>query len=266
MKSYTTGAKRYWMAWSVKHKKKRKFTSQPSSEERSTYFTFSEIQITPKEDMAVNSLFLIIKAKLSARALHHPREREKMNTKFVMHRIKFTLVQACFSITRDHENDFLHNKNISWNQRHFACSTESFRFRNENYVYKILVLAYSEPATDYVLIEGRIAFYRHCSLRNSILWSFLKISFPPMGICIWSDFWLQNCARPVVKYIIPWWQRNSVEKQETKYYWSFALPLSCENWFKSCEHRHWWLNHKFKSFGSEKGGLILMIISWWWWW
>ena len=133
-----------------------------------------------------------------------------------------------------------------------SYSTESFRIRTENYVYKILVLAYSEPATDYVLIEGQIAFYRHCSVRNSILWSFLKISFPPMGICTWSDFWLQNCARPVVKYIIPWWQRNSVEKQQTKYYWSFALPLSTENWFKSCEYRHRWLNHHFKSFGSEK--------------
>ena len=71
-----------------------------SSEERSTRFTFSEIQITPKEDMAVNSLFLIIKVKLPARALHHPREK-KMNTKFAVHRVKFTLVQACFSITRE---------------------------------------------------------------------------------------------------------------------------------------------------------------------
>ena len=31
--------------------------SQPTSEERSTYFTFSEIQISPKEEMEVNSLF-----------------------------------------------------------------------------------------------------------------------------------------------------------------------------------------------------------------
>ena len=76
------------MAGSVKHKKKRKFTSQPSSEESS------------KEDMAVNSIFLIIKAKLPARALNH-QERKKMNTKFVMHRVKFTLVQACFPFTRE---------------------------------------------------------------------------------------------------------------------------------------------------------------------
>ena len=217
MKSYTTGAKRYWMAWSVKDKKKRKFTSQSSSQERSTYFTFSEIQITPKEDMAVNSLFLIINAKLPTRALHQPRERKKWIQSLLCigsNSPWFKLVFLLPVNDRDNENEFLQNKNISWNQCHFAYSTESFRFRTENYVYKILSLAYSEPATDYVLIESRIAFYRHCSLRNSILWSFLKISFPPMEICIWSDFWLQNCARSVVKYIVPWWQRNSVENKK----------------------------------------------------
>ena len=60
-------AKRYWMAWSVKHKKKRDCMSA-CLEERSKYFTFSEIQISPKEEMEVSSLFLIIKAKLPARA------------------------------------------------------------------------------------------------------------------------------------------------------------------------------------------------------
>ena len=40
--------------------------------------------------------FLIIKAKLPAtRALHH-QEKKKMNEKFVMHQIKFTLVQDYF--------------------------------------------------------------------------------------------------------------------------------------------------------------------------
>ena len=33
---------------------------QPTSEERSTYFTFSEIQISPKEEMDVYSLFLLL--------------------------------------------------------------------------------------------------------------------------------------------------------------------------------------------------------------
>ena len=35
MKSYTTDAKRYWMAWSVTHEKKNEgIASQPTSEER----------------------------------------------------------------------------------------------------------------------------------------------------------------------------------------------------------------------------------------
>ena len=62
MKSYTAGAKRnYWMTWSVKHIWKEKgIASQPTSEERSMYLTFIEIQISRKEDMEeVNSLFLM---------------------------------------------------------------------------------------------------------------------------------------------------------------------------------------------------------------
>ena len=43
---------------------------QPTSEERSTYFTFSEIQISPKEEMDVYSLFFIINAVLPARTWH----------------------------------------------------------------------------------------------------------------------------------------------------------------------------------------------------
>ena len=40
------------------------------------YFIFSEIKIFPKEEMEVNSLLLIIKAKLPARTLH---EQDKKN-------------------------------------------------------------------------------------------------------------------------------------------------------------------------------------------
>ena len=65
--------------------KKKGIASQPTSEERSRYLsTRSEIQISPKEHLEVTSLFLIIKAKLPARALHH-QEKKKMNEKFVMH-------------------------------------------------------------------------------------------------------------------------------------------------------------------------------------
>ena len=62
---------------------------QRTCEERSKYFTFSEIQISPKEEMEVSSLFLIIKAKLTATTFHQ--QEKKMNIKFVMHRVKIYL-------------------------------------------------------------------------------------------------------------------------------------------------------------------------------
>ena len=48
---------------------------QRTSEERSTYFTFSEIQISPKKEMEVNTLFLIIKAKLPATTFHQQEKK-----------------------------------------------------------------------------------------------------------------------------------------------------------------------------------------------
>ena len=45
----------------------------------------------------------------------------------------FKLVFLLPGNDKDHENEFLHNKNIIWHQYHFANSTEVFRFRNENY-------------------------------------------------------------------------------------------------------------------------------------
>ena len=42
------------------HEKKRELHNcKPNSQERFTYFAFSEIQISPKEEMEINSLFLI---------------------------------------------------------------------------------------------------------------------------------------------------------------------------------------------------------------
>ena len=63
-------------------------------EERSKYFTFSEIQISPKEEMEVSSRFLIIKAKLPARALHH--QEKKMNIIFAIHQAKIYLGSSLF--------------------------------------------------------------------------------------------------------------------------------------------------------------------------
>ena len=108
---------------------------QPTSEERSTYFTFSEIQISPKEEMEVNSLFLIIKAKLTATTFQQ--QEKKMNIKFVMHRVKIYL-NVLFSfyqgILRTMKMSFYKRK-ISWDLCHFAYSTERFsKFCTENYV------------------------------------------------------------------------------------------------------------------------------------
>ena len=74
--------------------KRKGIASQPTSEERSTYFTFSKILISPNEEKEVNSLFLIIKAKLPARALHH--QEKKMNIIFAIHHAKIYLGSSLF--------------------------------------------------------------------------------------------------------------------------------------------------------------------------
>ena len=66
-------------------------------EERSKYFTFSEIQISPKGEMEVSSLFLIIKAKLPATALHHQEKKNEYNINLLYIRPKFTLVHVYFT-------------------------------------------------------------------------------------------------------------------------------------------------------------------------
>ena len=56
---YTSGAKQYWIAWPVKHEKKRELqVSVTPKKGPHAHSAFSEIQISPKEEMEVNSLFL----------------------------------------------------------------------------------------------------------------------------------------------------------------------------------------------------------------
>ena len=127
-------------------------------EERSKYFTFSEIQISPKGEMEVSSLFLIIKAKLPATALHH--QEKKMNIILICYTSGQNLPWFMFILPgngKDYENEFLQRKKIIWNQCHFAYSTESFRFCTEKYVVFWLKQAYSQPATDCGLIEGTLS-------------------------------------------------------------------------------------------------------------
>ena len=73
------------------HERKRELQVMISVplKKRSTYFTFSEIQISPIEEMEVSSLFLTIKAKLTATTFHQ--QEKKMKIKFVMHRVKIYL-------------------------------------------------------------------------------------------------------------------------------------------------------------------------------
>ena len=87
--------------------------------------------------MEVNSLFLIINAKLTATTFQQ--QEKKMNIKFVMHRVKIYLNgSSLFSfyqgMLRTMKMSFYKRK-ISWDLCHFAYSTESFSmFRTENYV------------------------------------------------------------------------------------------------------------------------------------
>ena len=94
--------------------KEKGIASQSTSEERFTYFTFSKIQISQKEEMEVNSLFLIIKAKLPARALPH--QEKKMNIIFVIHQAKIYLGSGLFSfyqgMVRTMKMSFLEKKNM----------------------------------------------------------------------------------------------------------------------------------------------------------
>ena len=60
---------------------------QPPKKGPHTLDSFSEIQISPKEETEVNSLFFIIDAKLPAKVLHHQEKKNEYN-QFVLHRVK----------------------------------------------------------------------------------------------------------------------------------------------------------------------------------
>ena len=87
--------------------------------------------------MEVNSLFLIIKAKLTATTFHQ--REKKMNIKFVLHRVKIFLNGSSLfyfyqGMLGTMKMSFYKRK-ISRDLCHFVYSTESFsRFRSENYV------------------------------------------------------------------------------------------------------------------------------------
>ena len=96
--------------------------------------------------MEVSSLFLTIKAKLTATTFHQ--QEKKMKIKFVMHRVKIYLNgSSLFSfyqgMLRTMKMSFYKRK-ISWDLCHFAYPTESFSmFRTENYVVFSFKQAYN---------------------------------------------------------------------------------------------------------------------------
>ena len=153
MKSYTTVAKRYWMAWSVKNKKKRELrnASQSTSKKRSTYFAFSEIHISPKEEMEVLiHYFQLLRPRYQLEhCITKFTKRKKMNAIFVMHWVKINLGSSLFSfyqgMVRTIKMSFLQKKNIIWDQCHFASSAESW---TQTSIFL--------PRTDCGLIEGKL--------------------------------------------------------------------------------------------------------------
>ena len=79
MKSYTTVAKRYWMAWSVKNKKKRELqVSLPLR--RGPHICIQwNTHLSKKGDGGFNSPFSTVKATIPVRTLHHQVHQEKKN-------------------------------------------------------------------------------------------------------------------------------------------------------------------------------------------
>ena len=132
LKSRPTGAKRYWMAWSVKRKGNCKSWSAYLWRKVHILYIQWNTNLSKREDGS-----LIIKAKLTATTFHQ--QEKKMNIKFVMHRVKIYLSGSSLfyfyqGMLRTMKMSFYKRK-ISWDLCHFAYSTESFSmFRTENYV------------------------------------------------------------------------------------------------------------------------------------
>ena len=102
MNSYATGAKRYWMAWSVNHKEKRELllSLPPRNLKTSTYFTFSEIQRRWK---LIHYFWSI--------ALHHQEKKKWMqNLLCIGSKLPwFKFVFLLLGNDKDYDNEFLRN-------------------------------------------------------------------------------------------------------------------------------------------------------------
>ena len=124
------------------------------------------LQISPKKEMEVHSLFLIIKAKLTATTFHQ--QEKKMNIKFVMHlvKIRFTLmVQVYFPFTRDYENEFLTKEKYTE-----VCAILPTPQKASGSLLKSMWSFKSNKhiivSTIYRWLFRRKAFYRHCIPRS----------------------------------------------------------------------------------------------------
>ena len=86
MKSYTTVAKRYWMAWSVQNKRKGNCKSVYLQEKVHILCIRWNTHLSKREDGGFNSLFSTVKATIPARTLSpsSPREKNECNICYAM--------------------------------------------------------------------------------------------------------------------------------------------------------------------------------------
>ena len=104
--------------WPDQFRTKEKGTaSQSTSKKRSTYFAFSEIHISPKEEMEVLiHYFQLLKPRYQLEHCHQVHQEKKMNAIFVMHWVKINLGSSLFSfyqgMVRTIKMSFLQKKNI----------------------------------------------------------------------------------------------------------------------------------------------------------
>ena len=122
MKSYTSGAKRYWMAWSVDHKEKRELlVSLPP---RNVHILY--VQQWNTKEMEVNSLLL-------KHCFASPRGKKRKKLLCIGSKLPwFKFVFLSLGNDKDYDNECLRKKNVIWDQCHFAFSTKSVRFRTKD--------------------------------------------------------------------------------------------------------------------------------------
>ena len=152
--------------------------------------------------MEVNSLFLIIKAKLPARVLHQ--KRKNWMWYLLCIGSKFTLVQFYFSFpfTReDCENEFLQMENMIWDQWH--CLLHGKLQVPYWKLFGLLTQTSIFSASLRMWLNRRKAFFKHCSPRSiSFKDTTIVRNFYPKKFHLWY-----SKSKKVSKDLPPaWWE------------------------------------------------------------